>query len=297
MHCEENVDEVEVTAAIKIQASTRGFFARRRYRMPSAGTCTDYLLRIQGNDPVINMPISSLPGDRVVLIGTSGLRTLEIACKLGSDCPKIFLIDNSQHVIQFWKDLQVVIQTATSVCGVMANVAPVICQCSECVDAIDDRTGYLASLVQEHGFEKVRRIILHASIILQNWTDKRTFDVILNFKELNNYQRVYVYASNIVTFMAYNNQHSEAKAILENIVHLDPDLAVHTDLVRRVRPQNVFYYSKGQHDVEDVFSTLTSYFRHRVGLKESSVYEYVDEKVKVLAPQDPEIIRSLGYSV
>ena len=61
----------------------------------SADSCTDYRLRVRGNDPEIsNLPNHS-SNDKIMLVGTSGLRTLNVACQLGSSNPKIFLIDNS----------------------------------------------------------------------------------------------------------------------------------------------------------------------------------------------------------
>jgi hypothetical protein len=111
------------TAATTIQASIRGFFARRDYKIipKSYSNCTNYSLFVKGNDPKISNLPTHLPNDKIMLVGTSGLRTLEIACKLGGDCPKILLIDNSKDVITFWRNLQLLVKDAVSEKGIMIS--------------------------------------------------------------------------------------------------------------------------------------------------------------------------------
>ncbi|MDF1646476.1 MAG: hypothetical protein P1U61_05820 [Legionellaceae bacterium] len=291
-----STEKTEELSAKKIQASMRRFFAKRDYQLPyqPITSCTDYLLRIQGNDPKINLKRRHLSTDRVALIGTSGLRTLEIACQLGSDCPKIFLIDNSQHVILFWRRLQAVMEKSSSAKGIMKKVSPMTCDCSDCMDSMDPETGYLATLCRIYGFDKVKRIVLHASIIPQNWADKKTFQVLSRLVTFCEYQSVYLYASNIVSCMVASREEASAKAILSHIASLNPDLVIHTDLSGRQIPKQVFYYLKNHHDdVETILSNLTATLSARATLSRKAVFESINHQVKVLEPVDLELVNSL----
>ncbi|MDF1677113.1 MAG: hypothetical protein P1U32_00250 [Legionellaceae bacterium] len=246
------------TAAVKIQASVRGFFSRRNFKLYplSTSTCTEYELKVAGNDPdMAGLPMH-MAQDKIMVVGTSGLRVIGIACALGAECPKLFLIDNSRPVIQFWQNLKREIATASSPAGLMAKVKPEICPCDECLPVIDDETGYLATLCNQYGFERIKRMIVNAVVIPQDWKHADTFRVLRNLANYHQYAGVYVYASNIVACSAQSI--SEAHQILSNIEQLNPDLAIHTDWARRKKPEKVFYYRRDHHQVNAVYSAVTA---------------------------------------
>jgi hypothetical protein len=248
--------EIETKAATKIQSTARGFFAKKTYKIHHRpiSLCTSYPVNISGNDPEITFLPTHQPTDRIALIGTSGLRTLKIACQLGSVYPKIFLIDNSQDVVHFWKALQQKIKIASSADGILEKITLPACVCPNC----NSSTKYLKLLCEQYGFEKVKAIILHASVIAQDWADEKTFTVIGNITKYHRYQSVYVYASNII---CYVDTEVRAKKILRNIERLNPDLTIHTDMISvrgGYKPQNVFLCAKKNAGVDFIYSKLTS---------------------------------------
>lgn len=147
---------------------------------------SDFPLNITGNDPDIHS-LSTYPEDnKIVLIGTSGLRSLEIACKLGGDCT-IFIIDNSRNVIDFWKKLKNLSSKAQNVNELLDNLKlPFDNQ-----RAID----CLVYLCELHKFEKIKRCINRTVIIAQDWVDKETFTQLRKHLQLYPYKAVYVYSS------------------------------------------------------------------------------------------------------
>jgi hypothetical protein len=269
-------------AAIKVQASIRGFFAKRKYKLThkAIDSCTNYNLFVRGNDPEIHCLPRHSSSDKVLLIGTSGLRTLEIACQLGSAHLKILLLDNSRHVIQFWRGLQRLMKDATSEIGILDRLAPITCPCSQCMASNKADTQYFASLCLEHGFDKIKHMILHASIIPQDLGNKETFRVISNLVAYHQYQGVYAYLSNIVAYVA-NTDEASAKGILENIALLNPTLAIHTDLAGRRSPENVFHCSENNHDSEEILPALTASFHVKSTLKPKAVFS--SDRVEILS--------------
>ncbi len=219
--------------------------------------CTEYELKVAGNDPDMTDLPTHMAQDKIMLVGTSGLRMIGIACALGAECPKLFLIDNSRRVIQFWNNLKREIENASSHHGIMEKVKPEVCECEACERIADDKRGYLAFLANNYGFSRIKRMILNTSVIPQNWADARTFEIIGNLAMRQHYEKVYVYASNIVACVAHTSP-SQARNILSNIRRLNPDLAIHTDWARKKMPEKVFYYTQGRHQVDAVYAEVTA---------------------------------------
>lgn len=271
-----------IKAATIIQASIRGFFARRDYSIKHTTIkhCTNYPLFVIGNDPYIGHLPTHLPNDKILLVGTSGLRSLEIASRLGSDCPKLILIDNSLHVIKFWKNLQRLMTGAVRETGIMEQIIPKQCSCHSCEMFFKRDVAYLAHLCQKYGFDKVKHTILHASIISQDWCDGQTFQVVTNLANYHQYQGVYVYASNIVAYVAAADV-IKAKSILSNIEHLNPTLAIHTDLTKKQCPESVFYCYKNNHRTNSVLPPLIASFYQPFTGKRKPVFD--DDRVEILS--------------
>ena len=88
--------------SIKLQSAVRGFLARRKYRINHLknNQLTSYKTFVIGNDPLMPSELVNYiePNDKIVLIATSGMRAVSLACMLGNHkhTPKIILIDNSR---------------------------------------------------------------------------------------------------------------------------------------------------------------------------------------------------------
>lgn len=249
-------------AAIKIQSFSRHFFARKKYHFVKKplDECQNYPLRVIGNDPVIKALPQHLSHDNILLVGTSGLRTLENACILGGRLPKILLIDDSKQVIQFWLNLKKMVASASNqgnfITKLMDEKRREVkkCSCHYCIKYYQGMIYYLQYLCNQYYFERVKRILLHAMIIPQDWADKNTFNIINNYIQRHQYQGVYLYPSNIVAYVA-DSDHKKAIQILENIEQLNPDLVIHTDMING-KPKNVIYRAKHTHNAHEIFQLL-----------------------------------------
>lgn len=251
-------EQVKDIAATKIQALTRGFFSRNEFKLSSIPSTHRLLspLFIKGNDPEINKLPRYLSDKKIIIIGTSGLRIVELACKLGGKLPKIVLVDNSRNVIEFWHALKDVAITSLHKKEFINNLFPEDDLSPKPVDACWKVCSYLLELFDSFGFDRVKKIIAHATILPQKWEDKKTFKSLRCVITLHQYDGVYVYPSNISAFLWACNQENKTKQVLNNIELLNPDLAIHTNLGFRGIPDKVVYIPKGQHRSEDVLERL-----------------------------------------
>jgi hypothetical protein len=232
----------EAAAATKIQAAFRGFISRKKFALNQLPTqdLEDYRVLIQGNDPKIKgIPNHPVRGP-IALIGTSGMRAVEIACQL-SDQPKLIIVDNSKQVVEFWrKAREFAIKSGNK--DVFLRALNNYIDVSQC-----DRTGfkedelyYLDTLFSKYGENKVRHVIGSATILAQSWADKDILIKIRTILNFNGIKNVYAYPSNIVAYLQEDNLKQPAQQVLQNIAALNPKLAIHTDMVCG-RPKNVLF--------------------------------------------------------
>mgnify|MGYP001208416521 FL=1 len=97
--------EKHVKTIITLQSFIRGYSTRKKYgikHLPNSDL-QDYKLFIKGNDPVISGLPKHPADEHIALIGTSGMRSLELACQLSDGVPKLIILDNSKQVTDFWR--------------------------------------------------------------------------------------------------------------------------------------------------------------------------------------------------
>lgn len=229
-------------AATKIQAHVRGFFAKKKYKYHSLSKdqLRSYNTNVPGNDPnILNLPRHHF-NTQVALVATSGVRSVHIACELGGKLPKIFLIDNSRHVIDYWHYIQREMKTANNKSEFFAALTAYTLRCAEPQDIVEvlvrhkelkEDIRYYAFLFENYEFSRCKSIILNTSVIPQSWEDESTFRKIKHTCSHLRYDKLYAYASNIASYLHIKGQSASARKVLENIQLLEPDLAIHSDLV------------------------------------------------------------------
>ncbi len=214
---------------------------------------------VVGNDPIIKglEKYKQDEKDRtpIAIIGTSMLRSIEIALQLsnGITQPEIIIIDHSQQVIDLWDKLKEFSkETATQesffrlLPDFLAVNRNLYHDLSKNVDPrypVQDIVKYLQGLVENFGFQTIRRAIIAATVIPQKWQHEETFQKLK--QELHNLGIVkkYLYASNIIVGVPY----TVSINIMENVRLLNPTLCIHTDAVSnslygrgKYRPENAF---------------------------------------------------------
>lgn len=232
-------------AAITIQKNIRGFFARKAYaiRHLTNTEAKNSKVYTYGNDPVIKglAPYKS-SNEKIAVIGTSGLRVLAIACRLGSkqQKPKIIIIDNSLQVYAFWRAIRDFAQNDNLTGSHDAffnnldsflekDIYP-LCKSKQ------DIPGLFKELFQTYGYHYVRDCIRHISLIKQSWGDADTFVKVKNILNYNGIDRVCMYPSNIAAY-----DYKIINRVLSNIANTKPFLSIHTDLCyRHGEPENVY---------------------------------------------------------
>lgn len=231
-----------------IQSFWRGQSARKKFAIPQLSetelkTSKTFLV---GNDPIIKdlELYASEPGKTMALIGTSGLRSLAIACSLGNrnSIPKLIIVDNSREVIAFWRNLRTMLETNTFYNtlellqaflefidqnqGLCHLVAP-DCWSRRNSDSVEyenqDPVLYLYQLISTYGLDYVSRIITKGTFIAQSWGDRTTFTALKNILSFNEIDVTYLYLSNI----PYCGKIKES--ILTNIQQIAPILSIITD--------------------------------------------------------------------
>lgn len=243
-------------AATKIQATFKGFIARKNYaikHLPKS-ELQDYKVLITGNDPKMNCLPHHEKDEQIALIGTSGMRSVEIACELSGGTPKLIILDNSKQVVEFWREARKLIANCNSQSDFLNSLSFYIdiTQCDR-MGLKNDELKYLEQLFNKYGFDRLKHIISGATVIAQSWADKDVINKIKNILALTEIQTVYAYPSNIVAYLYEDGEKANALQVLKNIQMLNPTLAIHTDLVFG-RPENVFMID--DHDPKNVEDKL-----------------------------------------
>lgn len=244
----ENPSPREVAAAIKIQSQFRGFFARKKYQIKdlNAEDLKNYPVNVRGNDPVINGLPEHEAHEKIVIVATSGLRSVEIAGKMKTQFPKLIILDNSKQVIHFWRTLRKISEN-----NEIVDAASFFLYLDEYYkDDIYLREKnpekdfeYIDFLFKEYGFEKIKKILANTAIIGQSWADKNTFVKIRNIASYHKYDSVYTYPSNIVAYLHFAQKRAdEALQVLENIALLNPTMTFHTNCCPyRLKPRKTIF--------------------------------------------------------
>lgn len=235
-------------AATTIQTWWKGVQKRKQYGIKQLPTkeLRNNPTFVVGNDPKIQgLDPYTVKDSKIALIGTSGLRALYLTLELGKGpTPKLIIVDNSQLVIQFWRALRKTVENTTfrdetHFISVFKEFLaqnsdsyrhPTPNQVSEAgrkgiAYENQDPVLYIQELLKTYGLEKVVKVIKHASILQQTWTDPKLFAVLKNICELNGVTKIVAYPSNIAHFVL----DSDMDKVFNSIGSLSPFLSIITD--------------------------------------------------------------------
>jgi hypothetical protein len=235
----------------KIQATVRGFLDRQKFNIKPLknNELKDYPTFAVGNDPQMPKELDQYhnPNEPIALIATSGMRPVSLACKLGNSnhIPKIILVDNSKDVIAFWHAMRDFIEdnTKSGTKELFSKHFPDFLKnnqhlyrnfsdenykkyCTDKVKYLNQNVDvFFKALIKKYGYDYVRNVIKHTSIIPQSWADSNTFVKIKNILTHLGINQIYLYPSNIVACVKDEKIQNQ---ILENIYKMAPVLSIHT---------------------------------------------------------------------
>ena len=251
-------------AAVLIQKLWRGKQARKKYgfKQASETDLTDYPTFAVGNDPKIQgLEPYATPTGKIALVATSGLRSLELICKLGNkeNTPKLIIVDNSKKVISFWRKLRELVEHShftdknsfyqafetflSDNRHLYRNLADDAMSSSSTGPQYENQNPlkYMENLIDTHGLDYVLSVIKGSVIIAQSWENKQLFTALKNIIEFNEIEKVYAYPSNI----EYCVLPWESLDVKANIELLNPDLTIATDFCPHHHiPEQVFLRPK-----------------------------------------------------
>ncbi len=192
----------------------------------------------EGNDPPLNIEsLDTTAHQRILLIATSRLRAVEMACRMTCKEVKILIIDNSVYAYFAWQSYKLFMMP------------------EHCVEEDRNRlksNSFLNGLIEQYGFKRVYNLIKHAKFISQDWGNEETFSTLIDHYAPH-YDKIYVYPSNIVAFLSDNGQPDKARQVLRNIDKLNPDVAFHTNMPN---PTTWIIVKKNEHIPEHLMQLL-----------------------------------------
>jgi hypothetical protein len=263
-----------------------------------------------GNDPVIQglENFKATKEKRMALIGTSGLRSVLLACELSDhskesfnhkNFPKIFIIDNSATVHDDWKRLQKIAARSDN-----ENVfLELLCEQrnKQGLEASDGSfeaerfhrhqkifyydpnnvKQFCIDLFNRFGYQNVRRIIMDVTLIKQTWQDEKTFHVIKNRLEVMKIKDVYTYPSNI----GLAPDTGSCAELMKNIAYLNAKLSIHTNFTADTGLPERFYlipHPKSNFDLKELFKDLSidDVLRHDNEVKVGNKILSTHQKIK-----------------
>ncbi|WP_131793600.1 hypothetical protein [Legionella brunensis] len=207
---------------------------------------TEYKTFLVGNDPKIHLSEEHKTKEgKITLIGTSGLRSIDLIAELGNkeNTPKLIIIDNSDNVIKFWRKLRALVEKSNfdNKAHFLANFEMLLSTNKELYLEIEDNAlneympnivyenqnpvTFMSTLIDKHGLDYVLSIIRHTTIIAQTWADANLFNTLKNVCKLHKIEKIYTYPSNIEYCIPF----LEAEKVRLNIEILDPYLSIETD--------------------------------------------------------------------
>jgi hypothetical protein len=200
---------------------------------------------------------------KFILLGTSGLTNLVIACACTKDIeynvrvnltPKLFIVDNSIYVQQFWFVMKEIVEKCNTLADLKTRLNESIDKLKECCNPNffnnhDTIINFIQKIIddnktdhedEEFLFTYIKNIILQTTVICDDMQNPVVFSYI---NQMNNENLpVFAYASNIIEFISteqYNflsNVYKEnfidksiekVKLILSNINSLNPEYVLH----------------------------------------------------------------------
>jgi hypothetical protein len=222
---------------------------------------------VVGNDPLMPKTLDQyhVEDEKIALVATSGMRAVSLACKLGTEkhLPKIIIVDNSFEVVQFWKLMREFAVQNTNQHDFLNHLPQFLHQHEDLYRRLpkdaykadntatvsylsQDIPGYFKALFGKYGFDYVRRVMMHASVIQQSWTDVETFAKIKNILAYLEINKVVMYPSNIAECIHDPDLQDRLFQVIDD---MNPMLSIHTDCCPgHHKPERVFLIENNQKD-------------------------------------------------
>lgn len=259
--------KIEIAAAIKIQSFFRGTQTRKKFGIQhlQANEQKYYPAFVVGNDPLMPAKLDSYkqPKDKIALIGTSGLRSVLLACKLGNEknIPKIIIIDNSREVYKFWFAMREFMSDDSKSANQelfftnLPNFLTInknLYRDLRSEAFLDNKAKYpnqdietfLKNIINIYGYEYIRSVISHVSLIQQSWGNSQIFIKIKNILNYLKIEKIYIYPSNIISLI---KEASIQEKILQNIESMNPSLSIHTNYCQvHLLPEKVYLFDSSK---------------------------------------------------
>ncbi len=250
-------------AALLIQTLWRGKQARKKYGLSqlSEAALTNGTAFLVGNDPKIKgIEAYATVKGKTALIGTSGLRSLELICRLGNkeETAKLIIVDNSKKVISFWRKLRTLVEEfnytdkdlfyhnfelfLSANTDLYLHVQDDVLVNFNPQYEYQDPVKYIKKLIENHGLDYVLSIIKGSVFIAQSWGDKQLFVTLKNIFELHEIDKIYAYPSNIKEC----TDALTSKDVQMNIELLNPTLTISSDRCPHHRIPELIYLDEGK---------------------------------------------------
>ena len=254
----------EEKAGKKIKQHMLGFHIRKKFSIPrlKRSELESYKTFVVGSDPVMPKALADFhePEEKIAFIGTSGMRSVSLACKLGNkkNIPKIILVDNSYQVHLFWETMISLTEASQRPETFFMNLHKFLHGFKELYRDMDpdefasyakvehikdakylnqDTINFFTALFSKHGYDYVRAVIKHTLLIRQDWANPEIFVKINNITRHLGIKKTIVYPSNIVGCL---HDRDLELAVLKNIASLKPTLAIHANVSEHHIPTKIF---------------------------------------------------------
>lgn len=246
-----------------IQASWRGYRTRRAMAKPSSPG-VDYDAFIVTNETPMAFPIDRLKSDgEFAFIGCSTFQNIALLFDMidwsryqpsldgYTNIPKLFIVDNSRKVIEFWHLLRGVLLKNKTLNNCLVDIAfmeEAFAKCSpnknHCVS--DLVSTQLEGYITNHtDYEFLRHVLSKATFLQGSFLDKKVFHYI---KDCIQRTPAYVYASNILEYVNkpylkstfHHRYEHQMQQFLDNLYCLNLACSIHTrtslDYMATIKP-------------------------------------------------------------
>lgn len=220
-----------------------------------------------GNDPVIEglEKFSQKVSDNkpIVLVGLSGLRSLEVDLRLSNRkvIPLIFIIDQSPEVIEFWKNFIAFVNKNPDESTFFKELPSFFAKNAKLMHGgslgLESSQLYITEIIRGFGYEFVRKTVSSMILLNRTWQDRGLFELLKQlFKLFDIDDHVYLYASNIVSYYHLQPKFSPSELdqdfwnaeanMIKNIETLNPVVSIHSNFRRSIGactgfPEKIFF--------------------------------------------------------
>ena len=255
------IDEKNI---VQCQSIIRGYLARKDYHIPflDKSERSDYDVLFVGNDPELKgIKKYKAKTNKIAFIGTSGMRSILLACELSAKetLPKLIIVDNSDKVVNFWRAFRDFAQNykahdnyfltqfkkflSSHLGKPIAALHPhhnLQTYSTDSINYVDqDPVHFMQRLIDHFGVDRVISIVKSVTILPQKWENPELWPKLKNILDICGIKKVYLYPSNIASCLCPH----KSQLMLQNIADFNPSFVIHTDLCFHHRlPERTFFF-------------------------------------------------------